>query len=74
MSGMAIGGRQREQKGPKKARNGPFVTISRPGASKLVVQGWINLGYTHDDVLGQFPGSRMAIRGRHMDHDGHSES
>ena len=28
-------------------------------------QGWIKLGYIRDNVLGPFPGSGMAIRGRH---------
>ena len=50
----------------KNSVNGHFVAISRPGGFKLVYQGWINLGHTHGDVLGQFPGSGMAIRGHHM--------
>ena len=45
---------------------GHFGAISRPGGYKLVDQGWINLGHTHGDVLGLFPGSGMAIRGRPM--------
>ena len=39
------------------------MAISRPGGSKLVNQGWINLGHIHSDVLGPLPGSRMAIEG-----------
>ena len=63
-SGMAIGGRHRAPKWLQKAINGPFVAISRHNGSKLVNQGWINLGHIHSDVLGPIPGSRMAIGGR----------
>ena len=63
-SGMANGGRNRAPKWLQKAVNGPFMAISRPGGSKLVNQGWINLGHIHSDVLGPLPGSRMAIGGR----------
>ena len=62
-SGMAIGGRHRASKRPKTAIHGSFVAISRPGGSKLVNKGWINLGHIHSDVLGPLPGSRMAIEG-----------
>ena len=65
-SGVAIGGRHRALKQPKMAIKGPFGAITRPGGSKLVDQGWINLGHIHGNVLGQFPGSGMAIGGRHM--------
>ena len=50
-SEMAIGGRHRAPKWPKKAINDPFVAISRPGSSKMVNQ----------HVLEPFCGSRMAI-------------
>ena len=40
-----------------------LVAISRPGGSKLVNKGWINLGYIHSNVLETIPGSRMAIEG-----------
>ena len=63
-SGMAIRGRHRARKWLQKAIDGYFVAISRPGGSKLVNQGWINLGHIHSDVLGPLPGSRMAIGGR----------
>ena len=63
-SGMTIGGRHRAPKWLQKAINGHFVAISRPCGSKLVNQGWINLGHIHSDVLGPLPGSRMAIGGR----------
>ena len=62
-SRMAIRGRHRARKWLQKAINGYFVAISRPGGSKLVNQGWINLGHIHSDVLGPLPGSRMAIEG-----------
>ena len=65
-SRIALRGRRRAPKWLKKAINGPFVAINRPGGSKLVDQGWINLGHIHGNVLGQFPGSGMAIGGRHM--------
>ena len=61
-SGMAIGGRHRAIMAIK-AIKGPFGAITRPGGSKLVDQGWINLGHIHSDVLGPLPGSRMAIEG-----------
>ena len=57
-------GRHRAPKWLGKAINGPFVAISRSGGSKLVNQGWINLGHIHNDVLGPLPRSRMAIGGR----------
>ena len=63
-SRMAIGAARGSQNGSNKAIDGPFVAISRPGGSKLVNQGWINLGHIHSDVLGPLPGSRMAIGGR----------
>ena len=62
-SRMAIRGRHRARKWLQKAINGYFVAISRPGGSKLVNKGWINLGHIHSDVLGPHPGSRMAIEG-----------
>ena len=65
-SGMAIGGHHRASKRPKMAINDRIVAISRPSGSKLVDQGRINLGHIHGNVLGQFPGSGMAIGGRHM--------
>ena len=65
-SRMAIAGRHRAPNQPKMAINGPFGAISRPSGSKLVDQGRINLGHIHGNVLGQFPGSGMAIGGRHM--------
>ena len=64
-AGMAIGGRHRASKPPKMAIDGRFEAISRPGGSKLVDQGWIMSGHNHDNVLGPFSGSGMAIGRRH---------
>ena len=62
---MAIGERHRAPKWPKTAINGPFVVIGRPCGSKVVDKGGINSGHIHGNVLAQFPGSEMAIGGRH---------
>ena len=65
---MAIGARHKASKWLKMAINGPFVAISRSGGSKWWIstdQGWIKAGHIWGDVLGPFPGSEMAIRGRH---------
>ena len=61
-------GRQRVPKWLKKAVNGPFVAISRPGGSKLVDLRGSRLDQVRAHpgvVLGPFPGSGMAIGGRH---------
>ena len=67
-SRMAIGGRHRASKRSKMAINSSFVAISKPGGSKLVDQCGLRLDQLRAhpwSVLGPFPGSRMAIRGRY---------
>ena len=69
-SRIALRGRRRAPKWLKKAINGPFVAINRPGGSKLVDQDWIKLGYIWGEVLQPFPESIMAI----MVHKGHKKA
>ena len=44
---------------------GPEAGLAAPNGWISMDQGWIKLGHIREDVLGPFPGSGMAIRGRH---------
>ena len=49
----------------KKAILWPLVTLEAPNGWISVDQGWIRTGHIQGDVWGPFPGSGMAIGGRH---------